>query len=160
MYRKRFDASNIFASQLCEMKYLQTILLFIIFQIDANAQFVVRVIDGDTYKILLDGKLKNVRLKNVDAPELKQFFGVTSKNAVKALIEGRRVAIQIKATDLYGRLIVAIQVDGMSLDKLLIRKGLAWVYKAYCKDKKLLLCEALAKSKAIGLWKCERNIPP
>ena len=149
-----------FVSQLCEMKYLQTILLIIIFQIDANAQFVVKVIDGDTYKILLDGKLKNIRLKNVDAPELKQFFGMTSKNAVKALIEGRIVAIQIKATDLYGRLIVAIQVNGMSLDSLLIKKGLAWVYKPYCNEKKLLACEALAKSKAIGLWKCERNIPP
>lgn len=56
------------------MKYLQTILLMLFFQIGAAAQFVIKVIYGDTYKILLDGEVQHVRLKNVDAPELKQFF--------------------------------------------------------------------------------------
>ena len=142
------------------MKYLQTILFILFFQIGASAQFVVKVIDGDTYKIMLDGKEQHVRLKNVDAPELKQFYGEQSKNAVKALIEGHAVALQVTGTDLYGRLIAKIKVDGMCLDSLLVTRGLAWVYKDYCNEKILFSCEVLAKSRAVGLWMCKRNIPP
>ena len=160
MVRKWFDVTNLTCSQLCDMKYLQTILFILIFQIAAPAQFVVKVIDGDTYKILLGGEVQHVRLKNVDAPELKQFFGGTAKNAVRALIEGHSVAVKVTGIDLYGRLIATIQINGMSLDSLIISRGLAWIYKDYCKDKRLLSCEALAKTKAAGLWKCSRNIPP
>lgn len=37
-----------FAYQLCDMKYLQTILLILIFSINATAQLVVKVIDGES----------------------------------------------------------------------------------------------------------------
>ena len=126
----------------------------------AAAQLVVKVIDGDTYKIMLGEQVQHVRLQNVDSPELKQFFGETPKNAVQALIEGHAVAVQVTGIDLYGRLIASIKIEEMRLDSLLVARGLAWVYNKYCNEKILFSCEALARSEAVGLWKCKRNIPP
>lgn len=142
------------------MKHLQMILFIFLFQMGAAAQLVVKVIDGDTYKIMLGEQVQHVRLQNVDAPELKQFFGETSKNAVHSLIEGHAVAVQVTGIDLYGRLIASIKIEEMRLDSLLVARGLAWVYKNYCNEKILFSCEALARSEAVGLWKCKRNIPP
>ena len=107
----------------------------LLFQIAAAAQFVIKVIDGDTYKILLAGEVQHVRLKNVDAQKLKQFFWETAKNTVKALIDGHVVAVQVTGTDLYGRLIATIKIKGRRLGSLIVRKGLAWVYKDYCNEK-------------------------
>ncbi len=57
------------------MKHIHTLILMVAICLTANAQLVVKVIDGDTYKVLLNGKLQNIRLQNVDAPELDQYFG-------------------------------------------------------------------------------------
>ena len=40
-----------------------------------NTAKVVRVVDGDTYKLLSNGKIITARLVNVDAPETMQNFG-------------------------------------------------------------------------------------
>ena len=39
----------------------------------------IKVKDADTYVLLMHGKQINCRLANVDAPELKQKWGVNSK---------------------------------------------------------------------------------
>ena len=61
--------------------------------ITTEAQLVVQVYDGDTYKILVNGKLEIIRLENVDAPELSQYYGKFVKAGVSKLILGKIVKV-------------------------------------------------------------------
>ena len=142
------------------MKYIQTILLSIIISTTAPAQLVVQVHDADTYTLLVNGKLQNVRLENVDAPELKQHYGTNARDSVKALIEGKIVAATFGNNDLYGRKLVSICINGQALDSILISHGYAWHYKQYSHKQDLSICEAAARAKCIGLWLCPEPVPP
>ena len=121
---------------------------------------VTRVIDGDTYKVLYGGKIETVRLLNVDAPEIGQYFGVAAKDNVTAFMRNRMVEATLYETDLFGRRLVSIHVDGMSLDSLLIAKGWAFYYYKYSRNKELAVLETAAKSNRAGIWYCLNNVPP
>jgi len=142
------------------MKHIHTLILMVAICFAANAQLVVKVIDGDTYKVLLNGKLQNVRLLNVDAPELDQYFGVAIKDSVANLIKGSVIALELHSSDIYGRTLVTATYKRMSLDSLLIAKGWGWFYTSYSKKFDLKYYEAAAKLKGLGLWRCEHNVPP
>ena len=62
--------------------------------------------------------------------------------------------------DRYGRTIAWIYVNGVSLNKELLKAGLAWHYKRYSKDRDLAILEAEARAKKIGLWSDPNPIPP
>lgn len=121
---------------------------------------VARVIDGDTYKVLLNGKLVTVRLVNADAPEIGQYFGKAAKDSVTALIQNRMVKGDFYKKDLYGRSLAAIHVNGMSLDSLLIAKGWAFYYYKYSLNTQLAVYEASAKLMGTGIWECLNIVPP
>ncbi len=142
------------------MKHIHTLILMTAICFKADAQLVVKVIDGDTYKVLLNGKLQNVRLMNVDAPELDQYFGKAVKDSVTTLIEGNMIALELHSSDIYGRTLVTATYKGMSLDSLLIAKGWAWFYTSYSKNLDLKYYEAAARLKGLGLWRCEHTVPP
>ena len=120
----------------------------------------MKVIDGDTYKVLLNGKAQTLRLQNVDAPELGQYFGKTTSDSVAALIQLHQVQLEIQGSDLYGRQLVNIHINGMRLDSLLIAKGWACFYSSYSHNRQLSIYEAIAKLKGIGLWRCAHPVPP
>jgi len=148
------------AFQLWVMKHIHTLILMTAICFKADAQLVVKVIDGDTYKVLQNGKLQNVRLMNVDATELDQYFGKAVKDSVANLIKGSVIALELHSSDIYGRTIVIATYKGMSLDSLLIAKGWAWFYTSYSKNFDLKYYEAAARLKGLGLWRCEHNVPP
>ncbi len=135
------------------------ILLFAVC-IYANAQIVVKIIDGDTYKVLLNGKIQTIRIMNVDAPELTQNFGVAAKDSIIKLLLDATISIQTYKTDLYGRLLVSATFNGMSLDSLLIAKGWVWFYSVYSQRMDLKNIENAAKHNCLGLWNCTQPVPP
>lgn len=140
----------------------QKLLLILVMAISqfVFAQTVVKVIDGDTYKILENGTLKTVRLINVDAPELNQLFGKQVKDSITKLLLHQTVTIKFYDKDLYKRIKVHIKIKGMSLDSLLIVKGLAWFYTSYAINTSLKICEGEAKLKGLGIWTCAHPVPP
>ena len=142
------------------MKYLQLLFLIITFSLTTSAQLVVQVVDGDTYKILDKGKFQIIRLANVDAPELSQYYGKVVKNAVSKLILSRIVKIEVYGKDRYGRTIANITVDGKALDSILIAYGWAWHWMLYSYNKKLAIYERIAIEAKQGMWRCKYNVPP
>lgn len=142
------------------MKLIHTLILTVAICFAANAQLVVKVIDGDTYKVLLNGKLQNVRLMNVDAPEMDQYFGKAVRDSVSKLILGSVIVLEQHNSDIYGRTIINANYKGMPLDSLLIAKGWAWFYTSYSKNLDLKYYEAAAKLKGLGLWRCDHRVPP
>jgi len=51
-------------------------------------------------------------------------------------------------------------VDGVCLNKELLRAGLAWHYKRYSSDRDIAILEEEARAKGIGLWSEPQHVPP
>ena len=95
---------------------------------------VVRVVDGDTLIINIDGIDERVRLIGVDTPESvhpdeerNSSLGVIASEFTKSMLEGSSVAIEmdVQERDQYGRLLAYIYVDGIMFNKILLYEGMA-----------------------------------
>jgi len=88
---------------------------------------VVRVIDGDTF--VLDNGEK-VRLLGINAPEKGQRCYDEATNALKDLVEGKKVRLEKDKVDrdVYGRLLRYVFVDNTFVNAELLRQGYAFPY--------------------------------
>ena len=122
---------------------------------------VERVVDGDTIVFNVgDAKNERVRLADIDTPELDQPWGEEAKAALKVWAEDRMAKIRIVDTDRYGRLVATLWIDGKNINRRLVAKGHAWVYRRYLRDRALLSLEANAKASGIGLWSGKDAVEP
>lgn len=122
---------------------------------------VVKVSDGDTISVMHRGRAQRVRLHGIDAPEKRQAFGNSAKKFASDLIFGRVVTVQVVDVDRYGRIVgEVILPDGRSLNRELVKAGLAWWYRKYSKNKSLGELEEDARSARRGLWIDPNPIPP
>lgn len=142
------------------MKHLHILIWMVAICLVTKAQVVTRVIDGDTYQVLLQGTIQTVRLMHVDAPELDQYFGKTVKDSVTVLLERQMVQLTIHGKDIYGRVLAEITINGQSLDSLMVTKGWAFFYNKYSNKIVLGEYELAAKRKGLGLWYCANPVPP
>ena len=77
----------------------------------AYAEFtgkVVGVIDGDSIRVMHEGKAEQVRLAGIDCPERKQAFGSKAKQSTSALTFGKMVTVEPVAKDRYGRTVANV----------------------------------------------------
>jgi len=90
---------------------------------------VVRVIDGDTVVVIIEGERKpvTVRVIGFDAPEKDQPFGDAATKFLKALVEGRKVLLEpdVQAIDRYGRRLYHIWLEPTLLGEIMLLSGLA-----------------------------------
>ena len=140
-------------------RYFKIFLIVFVVQLSFNlfandSARVVRVKDGDTYVLRKGNTDFTVRLKNIDAPELKQPYGYLSFVNTSKLLSGRMVSYDSTGKDLYGRVLADIWVNNQRLDSTLIRNGWAWHYQTYSKDSLLKSMMELAINEKTGLWKC------
>ena len=82
---------------------------------------VVKVIDGDTFVVnrKVDGT-NRIRLANVDAPELNQYGGRHSANALRHVIAGRQVTITPVGRS-YDRIVADVRLKRKSVNRLMDR---------------------------------------
>jgi micrococcal nuclease len=121
---------------------------------------VVGVHDGDTVTVLVDKTSVKVRLAEVDAPELKQDFGMVAKKVLSELVFDKNVQIDVLTKDRYGRSVGRIWLGEKDVNFLLVSKGAAWCYRQYLKRKECLPLEEKAKAEKIGLWVQAEPTPP
>jgi len=128
---------------------------------------VVRVADGDTLTVDLQGKQVKVRLCGVDAPEQAQPLGKESKALLQKLTFGKEVAVMEIDRDRYGRVVAEVFSLGepeIYINGDLVQAGLAYHYAKYSKDcinrDVIIAAEAIAKSKKAGVWQNPRSIKP
>jgi micrococcal nuclease len=97
---------------------------------------VLRVVDGDTIVVELEGKRYSVRYIGIDTPETHHpiegasYLGFEATDANRALVgEGEMVTLQrdISETDIYDRLLRYVWVDEVLINAELVRMGLARV---------------------------------
>ena len=81
---------------------------------------VVRVIDGDTFKVApawsTGGKAGDrVRIANLDAPELPSVAGFGAKHRLEALLYGQIVNLYAQTVNDYGRLVAEVFLNGQDV---------------------------------------------
>lgn len=109
----------------------------------------LRVVDGDTIH-LKDGR--KVRLLDIDAPEIKQPWGLQSKKFLADLIEGKEIELIGSRKDRYGRTLATVKLGDLDVNKRLVEMGHAWHYRRYSKSKEFADLELKARAKGLGLW--------
>lgn len=94
--------------------------------------YVVRVVDGDTVILEIDGKEERVRLIGVDTPESVHPdkeknvpYGKIASQYTKDSLEGKAVGLEldVQERDKYGRLLGYIYLDGIMYNKTLLAEG-------------------------------------
>jgi endonuclease YncB( thermonuclease family) len=102
---------------------------------------VVGVSDGDTVTVLISGCQTRVRLAEIDAPEKRQPFGERSKQSLSDLVYGKRVEVKQEDCDHYGRIVGRVYTEGLDVNAEQIKRGMAWIYRKYNRDRSLLALE-------------------
>lgn len=132
------------------------LLPLILFAFDAK---VVKIIDGDTIKILTPEREQiKVRLCGIDAPEKKQPYGTAAKRYLADLIAGKTVQIEERGKDRYKRVLGIVYFDGKDVNEILVLNGYAWAFTKYSKIYESQ--ERQARSKGLGLWRDKNPIKP
>ena len=150
------------------MRYLiilSLVLLFPHYVLSEEYEAVVlKVIDGDTIYIKSDKGRKKVRLRHIDAPEIRQSYGKEAKIFLDKQIDGKKIIVNSDYKDRYGRDIGDIFVynndEAIYINAKLIKSGHAWVYKSYRKNTYLMNLENFARENMLGLWKDKSAIEP
>ena len=147
-------------------KYLILILIITITPVYAEQYeaTVIKVIDGDTLWIKKDNKHIKVRLSYIDAPELKQNFGIRSRNFLSNLVLDKIIEVNTNKKDRYNRHLGEIYIhntkESIFVNAKMIKSGNAWVYKTYANNPYLKNLEDYAKMNKKGLWNEKKIIEP
>lgn len=123
---------------------------------------VVKVTDGDTFHVLMNGR-KNykIRMLGIDAPEKSQAYGNQSKQYLASMIAGRTVTVQYENEDRYGRILGTISTSGIrDVNLEMIRAGYAWYYRLGNHIPTYERAEAQAHEQKKGLWKDPNALNP
>jgi len=124
------------------------------------------VVDGDTVKINVNGKIQTFRLIGLDTPETVdprkevQCFGVEASNKAKELLTGKKVRIETDSSqgtyDKYNRSLGYIYLEsGLFYNKYMIEQGYAHEYTygtPYKYQAEFKAAQKSAQTSKLGFW--------
>ena len=127
---------------------------------------VVKVVDGDTIDVSINGETKRLRLIGINTPETVdprtpvECFGKEASDKAKSLLTGKKVSLEADSTqgelDKYSRLLRYVFLeDGTNFNLYMIKEGYAYEYTyntAYKYQKEFKEAQAYAKANNKGLW--------
>ncbi len=96
---------------------------------------VVRVVDGDTIHVRINGRIEKVRYIGINTPEIhhptkgEQPGGREAAAVNGALVSGKRLRLEldVQARDRYGRLLAYVWIGDVMVNAELVRLGYAQV---------------------------------
>ncbi len=132
-----------------------------LFAADFSGQ-AVGVIDGDSIRVMHNGRAEEIRLNSIDCPEKNQAYGKKAKLATSELVFGKEVTVNTTGKDRYGRTLASVILpDGRNLNHELVKDGWCWWYRKYAPgDTVLEGLEHEAQETKKGLWVDPSPIPP
>jgi endonuclease YncB( thermonuclease family) len=125
-----------------------------------SAHEVIRVVDGDSLIVSLKQERIRVRLKEIDAPELKQSFGKRSRESLTAMCANKAARVLWTEKDRNGRTLGRVWCSGIDANAEQVRRGMAWVFDRYVKDRNLYPLQDTARAARRGLWAEATPLPP
>jgi micrococcal nuclease len=140
------------------MKVWANVFFLLVFCGSAHAATVESCNDGDTCRIMQDGRVFKVRLLGIDAPELDQPFGQESRDFLLSLLSGKELRL-----DCHGqsgrREACAIFVGSTDIQLEMVKAGWA-VDSPRHSGGKYGPAEHEAKRKGLGMWKSKDLLSP
>lgn len=112
----------------------------------------VRVKDGDSLVVKVQGVAMEIRLAAIDAPELDQPYGRNAKQELVSLASGAQLVIEPLDTDRYGRTVAQVWNGNTHLNAELVKRGAAWFYAEFAHGAALYDVEQDARNAKRGLW--------
>ena len=125
---------------------------------------VVRVKDGDS--LLVERKdvkrVSEIRMAGIDAPELAQPWGIQARTAMRRLVLGKQVVIEVTDKDRYGRLVGRVWQGRTYVNAAMTRSGDAWAFDRYLTDDAIRAGQEEARKAGRGIWSLppEQRLPP
>jgi micrococcal nuclease len=127
---------------------------------------VVKVVDGDTIDLRMEGEVIRVRLIGINTPETVdprkpvECFGKEASMRMKVFLSGGRVSLQYDSSqgmeDKYARRLAYVYLpDGTFINELMIAEGYAYEYTyrtPYQYQRTFKESERLARLNSLGLW--------
>lgn len=124
---------------------------------------VVKVIDGDTIEVEINGEVERVRYIGIDTPELshegspEECFAREATEINKDLVLGKQVRLEkdVSETDKYDRLLRYVYVDDVFVSETLVESGAAKAKRYYPDTKmsdQLEMVEVKAREAKLGVW--------
>ena len=125
---------------------------------------VVKVADGDTVTLRVNGRQHRIRLDSIDAPETGhsdqepgQPYAEAAQRHLEQLVGGRTLTAQCYEQDQFERDLCALMLpDGNSANRAQVAAGYAWAYTArrgdYLRDTALPGLQRQARQAGQGLW--------
>ncbi len=128
---------------------------------------VISISDGDTLtctRLNIRRSQTKLRFAYVDAPESSQTYGKESQRVVKTMIYKKLVRVKITDVDRYGRCVGVIYRYRRNVNEEMVKRGAAWVYEEYIRDKKqlkhMMALQDHARKHKKGLWKNSKPMRP
>jgi micrococcal nuclease len=113
---------------------------------------VTHVSDGDTLTLTPPGQAPlQVRLRDIDAPEICQPWGEEAKRALAELALNKVATLQPTARDSYGRTVGVVLIDDLNVGRSLVENGHAWSIRTRWDQGPLVKQEKQARALSRGL---------
>lgn len=89
---------------------------------------VTSVVDGDSLWLApaAGGPALEVRLQDIDAPEICQPWGPEARDALREWVLNRPVRAEVSGLDVYGRTLATLFVDTLNVNQAMVKEGHAW----------------------------------
>ena len=143
------------------MRMLLIIFCFLSCTIEQHTGKVVKVVDGDTFDLMFEGKKIRVRMFGIDSPERGQAFNVKAKEFTASVIAGKEVSVVIRDKDRYGRFVCDVYLDDSTyVNAEIVKAGYAWHFTRYSDDMQLARLQDEARNEMRGLWQDSSPVPP
>lgn len=123
--------------------------------------YVVKIVDGDTYDILVGKATYRIRMAGIDAPERGMPFSKDAKQHLAAMCFNKKIKITFDKLDRNNRVIAFSYLeDGRELSYEMIKAGFAWHFLKYSHDAVFNQLEQQARLNKAGLWFDPHPIAP
>ncbi len=122
-----------------------------------NTVQIVRVLDGDTIVVHIDGVEDRVRLIGINAPESGECIVDEATTMLTTILDGRSVTLlgDVNDRDQYGRLLRYVYVGEVFVNEQLVEAGVAFAHRYEPDTAMAEVLEAAqlrAQQAAVGMW--------
>jgi micrococcal nuclease len=126
---------------------------------------VLKVLDGDTFLIRVQGQEEHVRLREIDAPEIthrkkvgQEPWGKKARDFAQSLVRGKTVRLEVEdpdERDKYHRLLAYVFLNHIFVNREMVLSGNAFFYPGPFRGMhadELQEAEEAAREKGRGVW--------
>lgn len=122
---------------------------------------VLKVCDGDSFTMVIDGAFVRCRLYGIDAPELSQPYGNYAYVELKNILEKLETKVRFHGSDKYGRLLTQSATFAIGdVSRYMLRAGLAYYYSPKRRITTYIEAETDARNRGEFIWSQKEIVKP